>query len=117
MTWLLVAAGAAVGAPARFLIDAALRRRRGRFPWGTLLVNVSGSFALGVVVGAGAGPQWVVLVGTGFCGAFTTWSALALDVVTLARAGAWWPAVVDVFASVAAGLAALALGLELGGLL
>lgn len=115
MTWLFVALGAAVGASARFLTDGAVRRRRpGRFPWGILLVNVSGSFALGIVVAADVGPQWGALLATGFCGAYTTWSTLALDAVMLARSGAWCPAVLDVVVSIAAGLAAVTLGVELG---
>jgi CrcB protein len=116
MTELLVALGAAVGAPARYLTDTAVRRRRpGSFPWGTLLVNVSGSFALGLLVGAGVGPQWAALLATGFCGAFTTWSTLAVDVVLLARDGKWWPAALDVGVSVAAGLVAVTVGVQLGG--
>jgi len=115
VTWLLVAVGAAVGAAARYLLDTSVRRRwPGRFPWGILLVNVSGSFALGVLVGAGAGVQLAALLGTGFCGAFTTWSTLAVDAVLLGRDRAWWPAVADVVGSVIAGLVALSLGVWLG---
>ena len=117
MTWLLVAIGAAVGAPTRYLTDTAVRRRRPcSFPWGTLVVNVSGSFGLGLLAGAGVGPHWTALLATGFCGAFTTWSTLAVEVVLLARAGSWWPAVVDVAVSVAAGLVAVTVGVRLGGL-
>jgi CrcB protein len=114
MTWLLVALGAAAGAAARYLTDVAVSRRRSGFPWGTLVVNVTGSFAVGVVAGAALAPAWVALLGTGFCGAFTTWSTLALDAVMLARSGAWWPAVLDVVVSVAAGLVAVSLGVHLG---
>jgi CrcB protein len=114
MTWLLVALGAAAGAAARYLTDVAVSKRRPEFPWGTLVVNVTGSFAVGVVAGAALGPAWVALLGTGFCGAFTTWSTLALDAVMLARSGAWWPAVLDVVVSVAAGLVAVSVGVHLG---
>ncbi|MFY0406355.1 fluoride efflux transporter FluC [Solicola sp. PLA-1-18] len=82
MTALLVLAGGVVGAPARYLLDVALTRAWGRprgMPVGILTVNVLGSFALGLVVGSGLGPSWEVLLGTGFCGAFTTWSTLALE--------------------------------------
>ena len=114
MTWLLVALGATAGAAARYLTDMAVSRRRpGRFPWGTLVVNVTGSFAVGVVAGAAFGPAWIALLGTGFCGAFTTWSTLALDAVVLARSGAWRPAVLDVLVSVGAGLVAVSLGVHL----
>lgn len=115
MTWLLLAIGAAAGAAARYLTDMAVSRQRpGRFPWGTLVVNVTGSFAVGVVAGAAVGPAWIALLGTGFCGAFTTWSTLALDAVMLARSGAWWLAVLDVLLSVVAGLVAVSLGFQLG---
>lgn len=118
MTWLFVALGAAVGAPARHLVDAAVRRRwPGQFPWGTLVVNVSGCLLLGVVAGAGVGPPWAALLATGLCGAFTTWSTLALDVVMLAKARASRTAVLDALASLIAGLAAVTVGIELGALL
>ena len=79
---LLVAAGAAVGAPARVLVGRAVRQRFGSGPWvGTLVVNVGGSFVLGLLVGGGAGASAVALVGTGFCGAFTTFSTLALELL------------------------------------
>ena len=56
MTWLLVAIGAAVGAPLRYLTDRAVQARHdSRFPWGTLTVNVAGSFLLGLVIGLPAG--------------------------------------------------------------
>jgi CrcB protein len=115
MTWLLVALGGAGGAAARHLGDSAIRARwPGRFPWGILLVNLSGSFLLGLLGGAGLGPRWGALLAVGFCGAFTTWSTLALDVVSLARKRAWWLAVLDLAASVAGGLLAVALGAWVG---
>lgn len=78
---LLVALGGAAGAPARMLVGHLVRARTGGSPAvGTLVVNVSGAFVLGLLVGGGAGRGWVALVGTGFCGAFTTFSSLALEV-------------------------------------
>ena len=72
---LLVALGAAVGAPLRYLVNQGIRARFGGTPAaGTLVVNVVGSFVLGVVVGAGLGTAPVALVGIGFCGALTTFS-------------------------------------------
>lgn len=115
MTWLLVALGAASGAAARHLGDRAVRSWwPGRFPWGILLVNLTGSLLLGLVVGAGVGPRWGALLAVGFCGAFTTWSTLALDVVTLARGRAWWPAALALAASLVGGLLAVAVGVRLG---
>lgn len=80
MTVLLVALGATVGAPMRYLVNHWLRARWGAGPAaGTLAVNVSGSLALGLLVGAGVDGSALALVGTGFCGAFTTFSTLALE--------------------------------------
>ena len=101
MTALLVVLGAAVGAPARFLVSRALPG-----PRGTLAVNGAGSLLLGLV--AGAAPASYALVGVGFCGALTTFSTFALETVE----GAGWRYVA--FSS-ALCLAAAALGLVLGG--
>ncbi len=81
MTALLVVLGAAVGAPARYLVGHHLRSRTpATAAAGTLLVNVLGSFVLGLSVAAGLGGSWLALVGTGFCGALTTFSSFALEV-------------------------------------
>ena len=114
MTVLWVALGAAVGAPARYLTDQALGRLHpGRFPWGTFAVNVVGSFVLGLVSVA-AGPTVTALVGTGFCGALTTYSTFAYEAVSLAERRAVALAAAYLAVSVAAGLAAAALGHVLG---
>lgn len=87
LTVLLVLAGGAAGATGRFLVDQAITRRRpGPLPWGTLTVNLAGSLLLGFVAGAGAAfPGWVgAVVGTGFCGAFTTYSTFGFETVRLA---------------------------------
>ncbi len=83
MTLLLVAVGAAVGAPLRFLCASALDAER--FPFGTLLVNVTGSFLLGLIVGTGADGDLLAVLGTGFCGGFTTYSAFAVQTHRLGR--------------------------------
>ena len=107
MTWLLVALGAAVGAPARYLTDQAVQARFGAtFPWGTLTVNVVGSFLLGLVAGIPAGSALTALVGTGFCGALTTYSTFGYETLRLLETGARPAAVANVLGSVAAGLAA-----------
>lgn len=77
MTPLLVALGAALGAPLRFAVATALDLDR--FPRGTLVVNVVGSFLLGLLVAAGADGDALALLGTGFCGGFTTYSAFAVQ--------------------------------------
>lgn len=78
MSALLVALGAAVGAPARLLAGHLLDRRT---HWGTLLVNLLGSALLGWLVGHGIDGRPLALLGTGFCGALTTYSAVAVQSV------------------------------------
>ena len=87
----LLVAGA-VGAPVRFLIDGYIQERSGGgFPWGMLVVNISGSFALGVLSGLAlyhafpATPKTVL--GSGFCGAYTTFSTFTYETVRLAEEG------------------------------
>ena len=114
MTVLLVALGAAVGAPLRFLTDRAVRARFGdRLPWGTLTVNVAGSLVLGFVLGLPAPPAVAALVGTGFCGALTTYSTFSFDTLRLAQGGERFAALLNVVASLFAGLGAATLGLVL----
>ena len=112
---LLVALGALVGAPARYLTDRWLQSTHGTgFPWGTFAVNVVGSLVLGVVTGASASSPVSALVGTGFCGALTTWSTLGYETVRLAEERAWTTAVANAVASVLAGLGSAGLGLVIG---
>ena len=114
MTVLLVILGGALGAPVRYATDVVVQRLHGTtYPWGTWTVNVAGSFVLGVV--AASGPAWVTtLVGTGFCGALTTFSTFGYETVRLAEEGETATAVSYVVGSLAAGLAAAALGWALG---
>jgi len=114
VTFLLVLAGGAVGASARYLTDVTVQRAHGtEFPWGTWTVNVIGSFILGVV--AVHGPGWVVtLVGTGFCGGLTTFSTFGYETVRLSEEGRPRLAAANIAASVATGLAAAALGWWVG---
>lgn len=108
MTPLLVAVGAAIGAPLRFLVASALDRRR--LPYGTLLVNLAGSFLLGLCVGLGVHGDRLALLGAGFCGGFTTYSAFAVQTRRLGpRRGATY-AVTTVGVSLAACAAGFLLG-------
>lgn len=114
MSLLLVAAGAAVGAPLRYLVDRFVQHRTGAgFPWGTLTVNVTGSLLLGFLTEA-AGHRVLLLAGVGFCGALTTWSTFGYETVRLAGERARRLAVLNITLTLTAGLSAAALGLWLG---
>lgn len=118
MNWLLVIVGAAVGAPLRYLTDRAVQSRHDSvFPWGTFAVNVSGSLILGLLTGAvaagAASSHLQLLLGTGLCGALTTYSTFSYETLRLAEDGARSYAAANVVASVAAGLAAVFAGVTL----
>ena len=76
MTWALVALGAAVGAPVRYVAGHLLD---GRFHAGTILVNWAGSLLLGLFSGLGLTGHTLALLGTGFCGGLTTYSSFAVQ--------------------------------------
>jgi fluoride exporter len=105
MTVLLVLLGGAAGAPARYLVDRWVQSRHASpLPWGTFAVNAVGSIVLGLAAGAvsaGDGPDWVLtLVGTGFCGALTTFSTFSFETIRLAEDGLVPAAVLNVVGSV-----------------
>ncbi|HET6360277.1 fluoride efflux transporter CrcB [Streptomyces sp.] len=119
MNWLLVALGAAIGAPLRFLTDRAVQTRHDSvFPWGTFAVNVVGCLVLGVLTGAvtaGAASSHVQLfLGTGLCGALTTYSTFSYETLRLVEDGAKFYAAVNVIAGVVAGLGAVFAGVVFG---
>ncbi len=119
MTILLVALGAAVGAPLRYFVDRAIQASHDSvFPWGTLTVNLVGSLIFGVLVGgaaAGGVPADVVVAaGVGFCGALTTYSAFGYETVRLGKEGTIRHGFLHVVLSVGAGLAAAYLGVAIG---
>ncbi|MCM2578442.1 fluoride efflux transporter CrcB [Streptomyces meridianus] len=106
MNWVLVIAGAMVGAPLRYLTDRAVQRRHDSvFPWGTFTVNVVGCLTLGAVTGV-ASPHVQLLLGTGLCGALTTYSTFSYETLRLAEDGAGFFAAANAVASAVAGLAA-----------
>lgn len=117
---LLVAFGGAAGSVARFLVGQwSLRQFGPAFPWGTLIVNVAGSLAIGffvelVVRRLNASAEMRLFLVTGFLGGFTTFSAFSLDALALFERGATGTAMAYVAASVLVSLAAVAGGLALG---
>ena len=91
--WVALVAAGAVGAPVRYLVDGFVRNHSGAgFPWGTFVVNATGSLLLGLLTGLGlyhAFPETPRLVlGSGFCGAYTTFSTFTFETVRLVEEGA-----------------------------
>jgi len=114
VTALLVVVVAAIGAPLRYLTDLLVQSRHDTvFPWGTFTVNAVGSLVLGVVAGAvsGGAPAWLLtLVGTGFCGALTTFSTFGFETVRLVEEGSVLEAFLNVGVSLLVGFVACAGG-------
>lgn len=117
--WLLVAALAGgVGAGLRYVVDRWLTPANGaRFPLGILVVNVSGSFVLGVITGLGTAiaPELSLVLGLGLLGGYTTFSTVSVETVLLAQRKRWRPAALNLFGTLALAAIAAGLGLLLGG--
>ena len=102
--------GAAIGAPARFVIDQYLRKFSNA-PWGTFAVNVAGSFVIGLTWGATE--NTVALVAIGFAGAFTTWSTFMLDIYLAIELKKYRSAAINYIGSLLVGLLAAAIAMNL----
>jgi fluoride exporter len=118
VNWLLVVLGAMAGAPLRYLTDRAVQARHDSvFPWGTFVVNVSGCLILGLLTGAAsagaASPHLQLLLGTGLCGALTTYSTFSYETLRLTETGAGLYAAANVVASLVAGLGAAFAGVAI----
>jgi fluoride exporter len=126
LSYLYVALGSAAGGVARWSVGNWIHRLAGGvppavFPVGTLVVNATGSFVLGLLsawlVRSGASPRteimWLLL-GVGFCGGYTTFSTFSLDTVALLEARGGIAAAINVVASVSAGLIGVVAGMLLG---
>ncbi|WP_248579431.1 fluoride efflux transporter CrcB [Nocardioides sp. InS609-2] len=119
MGFLFVCLGAAIGAPARYLTDRAIQARHDTVvPWGTMTANVVGSMILGLLIGLADAhhvPEAVMLaLGTGFCGALTTYSTFSYETFRLYESGARLYATINVAISLTAGLGAALVGLAVG---
>lgn len=120
VTVLLVSLGAMIGAPARYLTDRWVQVRFGSsFPWGTLAVNVFASFVIGIVLGAGTGVDGPMraLIGTGFCGALSTYSTFSFEAMRLHQRGTRLQAYGYVALTLTAGITAAAAGWAIGAVL
>lgn len=129
MTPVLVALAGGMGAATRFVLDGVIARHNPfRLPLGTLSINVIGSFVLGLLIGVvaaashgpgGGSSPLVAVLGTGFCGGFTTFSTASVEAarlwITEGRATGTWYAVLTLIASIAAAAVGLALGTLIAG--
>ncbi len=120
INYLMVGLGGFFGAMARYLVDSWVSRRMGGlFPYGTLVINVSGSFILGLFAATlterwVAQPHWRLLIAVGFVGAYTTFSTFGYETHKLMEEGSFGLAFLNVLLSVAVGLLAVRLGIFLG---
>jgi CrcB protein len=119
VAYLWVALGGALGAATRYGVAQWAGSRWGwGFPWGTLVVNVTGSLAIGLLmallIARGTDPAWRLLLVTGFLGGYTTFSSYSFETLTLLEARRWDAAALYAAGSVLVGLLACAVGLGLG---
>lgn len=118
LEWGALIVGGGIGAGVRYLLDSAIiRGRKDAFPLGILVVNIVGSFLLGLLTGVPqVSPAWLAIIGTGVLGGFTTFSTVAVETVLLAqrrrRDWAW----VNLLGTFLVCLVAAAVGLAIGGL-
>jgi CrcB protein len=117
VTYVWVAIGSALGGMARYWMASAVAVTGPAFPWGTILINILGSFIIGLFATlTGVDGRWPApfdaraFVMTGICGGFTTFSAFSLQTLDLAREGRWLPAAGNIALSLALCLAAVAFG-------
>ena len=122
MTVILLALAGGVGAAVRFMVDGLIRQRvKTAFPWGTMLINVTGSFALGFLAGLvmrGHAPGSLFLIlGTGFLGGYTTFSTASLETIRLIQSGRTGLALINGLGSMAASVLSAAAGVGISLLL
>ncbi len=111
--------GGGLGAGARYVVDGlVMKGRKDAFPLGILLVNVAGSFVLGLLTGLGAAiaPVWMTVLGVGVLGGFTTFSTVAVETALLARRGRRDWAWTNLLGTAVLAIIAAAIGIMLGGL-
>src|SRR5690349_656291 len=120
MKYLLIVLCGGAGSLARYLIGTAVAARMGaRFPWGTLFVNVTGSFLIGLILTvlterAALHPNWRLALVVGFLGGYTTFSSFEWETYAAVRDGGFWIGAANVVGSVAFGYAAVWVGAIVG---
>lgn len=111
MTVALVFLGAMIGAPLRYLTDRVVQARHDTvFPWGTFTVNIVGCLILGSLAGAALPGPMLAFLGTGFCGALTTYSTFGYETLRLVEQRSYFYATINVIVSVVAGIGVALLG-------
>jgi fluoride exporter len=119
MLALVIFVGAGLGGVSRYAVAGWVQAAAGAsFPWGTLLVNVTGSLLLALIYaileGTSGSPEWRAFLGIGFCGGYTTFSTFSYETVRLLQDGEWEHATLYIVGSVALSLAGAVLGFWLG---
>ena len=114
-----IAVAGGLGAVARMVVDGLIKSRMsGAIPWGTILINVSGSLLLGFAAGLAAGQmlseEWFLIVGTGFLGGYTTFSTASFETVRLVQERAWAASAVSALGTLVIATGAAGVGLWLG---
>jgi CrcB protein len=122
MLALVIFVGAGIGGVARYAVGGWVQAATGAaFPWGTLLVNVTGSlllmFSYALLEGTAAAPEWRAFVGIGVLGGYTTFSTFSFETVRLLQDGEWERAALYAVGSVVLSIAAAVLGVGLGSML
>jgi CrcB protein len=115
LVWAGVVVAGGLGAVLRFLVDRTVSKRIGAaFPYGTLVVNVSGASVLGFLSVLALSPTLALLIGTALVGSYTTFSTWMLETQRLGEERQVWPAVANIVVSLVLGLAAAGVGMWLG---
>ncbi|HEX5455979.1 MAG TPA: fluoride efflux transporter CrcB [Candidatus Saccharimonadales bacterium] len=119
MTVLFISLAGGSGALARFIVDGLVRTRLGRrFPWGTMLINISGSLILGIITGLflnhKVGMNTKLILGTGFCGGYTTFSTASFESVRLIEEKLYSQAFYQIMGSLVFSVAFAGLGIWIG---
>ncbi|MFT2690346.1 fluoride efflux transporter FluC [Clavibacter zhangzhiyongii] len=119
LVFALICVAGGIGAALRLLVDGAVKGRVGAgYPWGTTVINVTGSFGLGLLTGAAAHAglphDLLLILGGGLMGGYTTFSTASLETVRLAQAGRLGAALANGLGMLVACIAAAGLGLALG---
>jgi fluoride exporter len=119
--YLMVLVGGGLGSLTRFILSTSIMMRLGgRFPFGTVFINISGSFLIGLSMTllterAQFNPNWRFLLVIGFLGGYTTFSSLQWETLSLTREGAWWLGLLNALGSLIVGYVAVWLGALVGG--